>query len=103
MKKSNSLAFFRLFGILDGISFLFLLCIAMPLKYLADIPMAVMVAGSVHGFIFVVYVISIIIMQLFVKWHIIWSVLALVVAFIPAGNIVLDVYIKRNREKFLVS
>lgn len=103
MKKSISLSLFRLFGILDGISFLFLLCIAMPLKYMADIPMAVMIAGSVHGVIFVAYVVTIIIAQIFVKWRFYWSGLALAVAFIPVGNFALDIYIKKNKEQFLVS
>jgi len=39
----------RLFSLLDGISYIVLLGIAMPLKYLADKPLAVRVTGSVHG------------------------------------------------------
>ncbi|MFJ7737672.1 DUF3817 domain-containing protein [Lysinibacillus sp. NPDC097287] len=103
MKKSIALSVFRIFGILDGISFLFLLCVAMPLKYMADMPMIVTIAGSVHGYIFVVYIITIIIAQIFVKWRFYWSVLALAAAWVPGGNIVLDIYIKKNKEKFLGS
>lgn len=47
-----TLAHLRLFSILDGISYLVLLGIAMPLKYLADMPLAVRLVGSVHGFLF---------------------------------------------------
>ena len=45
----------RLTGILEGISFLVLLFIAMPLKYLADMPLAVRIAGSLHGLLFIAF------------------------------------------------
>lgn len=37
----------------EGISTLVLFGIAMPLKYLASMPMAVRIVGSLHGFLFV--------------------------------------------------
>lgn len=43
----------RLASILDGISYLVLLGIAMPLKYLADMPLAVRIVGSLHGVLFI--------------------------------------------------
>ena len=46
----NTLGQLRIAGILDGISLVVLLFIAMPLKYWMDIPMAVTIAGSIHGF-----------------------------------------------------
>lgn len=93
--------FFRLFGLLDGISLLILLCIAMPLKYWANIPLAVTIAGSVHGVIFVIYAISIAVAQLFIRWKLYWSLLAVVVAFIPFGNFVLDRYLKKHEQSFM--
>lgn len=93
--------FFRLFGLLDGISLLILLCIAMPLKYWADIPLAVTIAGSVHGAIFVTYGISIAVAQLFIRWKLYWSIVAVIVAFIPFGNFVLDRYLKKHEQSFL--
>ena len=50
------LAKLRLVGKIEGASTLILFGIAMPLKYLAGIPMAVTIAGSVHGFLFVALV-----------------------------------------------
>jgi integral membrane protein len=49
-------------GKIEGYSYLALLFIAMPLKYLADMPLAVRIAGSVHGVLFVAFVIFIILM-----------------------------------------
>ncbi len=50
--NSRALDRLRLASILDGISYLVLLGIAMPLKYLADLPLAVRIVGSIHGFLF---------------------------------------------------
>ena len=48
---------FRTVAFLEGVSFLVLLGIAMPLKYFADLPLAVRVVGMAHGLLFVVYVV----------------------------------------------
>ncbi len=55
--KSNTklLSWFRNIAIAEGISFLVLLLVAMPLKYLADLPMAVTVVGWAHGVLFVAF------------------------------------------------
>jgi integral membrane protein len=42
----------RLLGTVEGVSTLVLFGIAMPLKYFAGVPMAVTVAGSIHGALF---------------------------------------------------
>lgn len=43
----------RRMGTVEGISTLVLFGVAMPLKYMADMPLAVRIAGSVHGFLFI--------------------------------------------------
>jgi integral membrane protein len=53
---------FLTIGKLEGYSYLALLFIAMPLKYMADMPLAVRIAGSLHGALFVAFVIIIFIM-----------------------------------------
>lgn len=49
-------------GKLEGYSYLVLLLIAMPLKYMADMPLAVRIAGSTHGVLFVAFVVIILMM-----------------------------------------
>ncbi len=44
----------RITVLLEGISYVILLFIAMPLKYFADLPLAVTLVGSAHGFLFVI-------------------------------------------------
>ena len=47
---------FRRAAIAEGISFVALVFIAMPLKYLAKIPIAVTIAGSMHGILFISFI-----------------------------------------------
>ena len=43
----------RAIAYVEGWSYLVLLFVAMPLKYGADMPLAVRIVGSLHGFLFV--------------------------------------------------
>ncbi len=47
---------FRIISILEAISFLVLLGIAMPLKYIWGMPQMVSVVGMLHGVLFMAYV-----------------------------------------------
>ena len=48
---------FRYVAYAEGASFLVLLAIAMPLKYLAGLPLAVRVVGLAHGVLFLAYLV----------------------------------------------
>jgi integral membrane protein len=43
----------RAVAFLEGLSYVVLLFIAMPMKYLGDMPLAVRITGSLHGFLFI--------------------------------------------------
>jgi integral membrane protein len=47
---------FRWVAILEGVSYLLLLCIAMPLKYAFNMPQMVQIVGMLHGLLFVAYI-----------------------------------------------
>ncbi|MBI5370822.1 MAG: DUF3817 domain-containing protein [Sphingobacteriales bacterium] len=51
----NTYPNFRKVALAEGISFLFLLLVAMPLKYFAGLPKAVTITGSLHGILFVAF------------------------------------------------
>ena len=53
---TTSLGRLRVTGFLEGLSYLLLLGIAMPLKYLMDMPQAVRVIGMAHGILFVIFI-----------------------------------------------
>jgi integral membrane protein len=59
---------FRLVAILEGISFLVLLGIAMPLKYMAGMPLAVKYVGWAHGLLFISYVVLAVPLFTRLKW-----------------------------------
>ena len=48
---------FRMVAMAEGISYLLLLFIAMPLKYLLDFPLAVKYIGWAHGLLFIGYMV----------------------------------------------
>src|SRR5690606_39635762 len=52
----SSIGRLRVIGWWEGVSFLVLLGVAMPLKYLAGQPAAVQVVGMAHGVLFLLYV-----------------------------------------------
>jgi integral membrane protein len=49
---------FKYVSILEGLSFLLLLFIAMPLKYIWEMPQMVQQVGMAHGVLFIAYVIG---------------------------------------------
>ena len=67
MEKS-SLGALRVVALLEGISFLVLLLIAMPLKYYGGIPSVTQMVGMAHGVLFVAYVALVIIVSFSKKW-----------------------------------
>lgn len=47
---------FRLINKIEGYSFLLLLFVAMPLKYMAGFPIATKIAGMIHGVLFIAFI-----------------------------------------------
>ena len=80
----------RLCGLLEGASFLLLLLVAMPLKYLLDMPMAVRYVGMAHGVLFILYVLLILLAWLDRKLTVKESALAFVASLIPFGPFLID-------------
>ncbi|GAA4517129.1 MULTISPECIES: DUF3817 domain-containing protein [Sphingobacterium] len=64
------LRIFRQIALWEAISTLILFFVAMPLKYFADLPLAVRVAGSIHGFLVVVFVIMLLMCWKTYQWKI---------------------------------
>jgi integral membrane protein len=58
MSPSPDVARFRVISFLEGVSFLVLLFVAMPLKYFAGVPLAVRVVGLAHGVLFIAYCVA---------------------------------------------
>lgn len=65
----NTLSIFRKVAAAEGLSYLLLLFIAMPLKYWADMPLAVKYTGWAHGLLFVMYIVILIMAWTEYKWN----------------------------------
>ena len=71
-------------------SFLVLLGIAMPLKYLAGWPLAVKFVGWAHGILFVALCVVLLQTMLAARWPITRGMLIFVAALLPFGPFLLD-------------
>lgn len=90
MKTTNRIAFLRWIGKTEGISYLLLLGIAMPLKYLAGWPLAVTLVGWVHGVLFVVFCYALLRAWLETPLSFAWAVYAFIASLLPFGPFVID-------------
>ena len=91
---------FRMIALAEGISFLTLLGIAMPMKYFMGMPEVVRVVGSIHGGLFMLYVGLLAVVHFRHRWSLLFSLYAFVASIIPFGTFVLD---KQLREKEVVA
>jgi integral membrane protein len=92
----------RLSALLEGISYLLLLLIAMPLKYWAGIPEPVQVVGMAHGVLFVWYVMAVLAAKFEFKLSNKNTALALLASLLPLGTFYADAKIFKHlyrREK----
>ena len=80
----------RRIGWIEGLSFLLLLGVAMPLKYAYDQPLAVKVAGWIHGALFVLLGIIVLVVMRKRRWPFRRGVLVMVAALLPFGPFIFD-------------
>ncbi len=90
---------FRYISIAEGISFLVLLLIAMPLKYAFDMPLAVKYTGWAHGALFIAYFGAAYLVAQELKWSF-WRLAAAGVAsLLPFGPFIFDKSVKKEYEE----
>jgi integral membrane protein len=86
----------RVVALLEGVSFVLLLFVAMPLKYLAQMPLAVRLAGGVHGVLFLLFVLALLRAAIVARWSLGRSASAFVSSLIPFGTFVFDRSLQRE-------
>ncbi len=87
---------FRWVAFLEGLSFVLLLFVAMPLKYWAGMPLAVRIVGGVHGLLFVLFVITLFRVALERDWPPKRWILAFVSSLVPFGTFAFDRSLQRE-------
>ncbi|MBW3571084.1 MAG: DUF3817 domain-containing protein [Gemmatimonadetes bacterium] len=85
----------RAVGMMEGASFLVLLGIAMPLKYLAGEPQMVRVVGMIHGVLFLLFVAAVFQVSVQLRWPARRVLAALAASVLPFGPFVFDAHVRR--------
>ncbi len=80
----------RIIGTSEGISLLVLLFIAMPLKYMLDMPQMVRIVGMIHGMLFILYVIHVVYIKSILKWDLKTTAIVLIACVIPFAPFYVD-------------
>ena len=95
MKEIRSL---RRIGMFEGASFLLLLGVAMPLKYLAGQPLAVKIVGWIHGMLFILFCMALARAKNAKSWSVKQSLPYLIAALLPFGPFVIDRKLKAEES-----
>jgi len=82
----NSVKKFSLINTIEGYSYLLLLFVAMPMKYLMGIAIATKIVGSIHGFLFILFMILLVIAWQDAKWSLKETVIFFIASLIPFGT-----------------
>jgi integral membrane protein len=92
----TKLGWLRITAFLEGVSFLLLLGIAMPLKYIWGMPEWVRAVGMAHGWLFIAYVCLVAYMRSEEDWSFRKTALALIASVIPFGTFWADARLFRR-------
>lgn len=87
---------FRMIALAEGVSFLILLGIAMPLKYFANFPQAVKYVGWAHGVLFVAFIYFMFEVFTAFKKTFLWLIKAFAASLLPFGTFILDKELKKE-------
>jgi integral membrane protein len=86
--------FFKYLALVEGYSFLVVLFLTMPLKYLGGILLPNKIVGMAHGFLFLAYVVVAILVAAQLKWNFKQTLIVLAMSVVPFGTFWME-------EKFL--
>jgi integral membrane protein len=96
----NPIPFVRTAGLAEGVSFLVLLFVAMPLKYFAGLPQAVKLVGWAHGVLFVAFTAVLLYTTVVARWPLTRAALVFVAALLPFGPFLIDRRMKAYDAEF---
>ena len=95
----NTLRRLRYIGLIEGVSSLLLFFVAMPLKYLNDMPRAVTVVGTIHGVLFILYMLALGQTMIQLKHSLGWAAKVLIAAIFPFGPFFIEPALRREQVK----
>ncbi|WP_298708416.1 DUF3817 domain-containing protein [Chitinophaga sp.] len=89
-QHARSIKRFRIIAWLEGLSYLAIIFISMPLKYFFDEPWLNKQLGMAHGLLFVLYVVLVIELKMVLQWSMKKTAIALAASVIPFGTFFLN-------------
>ncbi|MDH5425692.1 MAG: DUF3817 domain-containing protein [Gammaproteobacteria bacterium] len=92
---NKTLKNFRLLAMIEGISLLTLVLIAMPLKYYAGITLVVPVVGMIHGLLFMGFMLASLNISHKLNWPITFWLLVFFSSIVPGGTFLMDLKLKK--------
>ncbi|MGB0886246.1 MAG: DUF3817 domain-containing protein [Chitinophagales bacterium] len=81
---------FKIIALLEGISYIIMMLVGMPLKYLGNNDILIKTLGMPHGLLFVAYVILAFLIQNQMKWSTKDLAIVLICSLIPFGTFWMD-------------
>lgn len=77
---------FGIINTVEGYSYLLLLFVAMPMKYMMGIPMATKIVGSIHGVLFLIFIYLLIVAWQEARWSLKETIIFFIASLIPFGT-----------------
>jgi len=88
---------FRVVALLEGVSYLLLLFVAVPIKYMSEDPQYVKMLGMPHGLLFIAYIILAFLLKSEYKWNLKDFFIVLIASILPFGTFYVDYKYLKNK------
>lgn len=82
--------FFKIIGILEGVSAILLFFVAVPMKYIFANPILIRPIGMAHGVLFTIYIILAIMLKFEQNWSFKKFAIIAIAAIVPLGTFYVD-------------
>jgi len=83
---TNSVKKFGIINSVEGYSYLLLLFVAMPMKYMMGIALATKIVGMIHGILFILFIYLLVTAWQDAKWSFKETVIFFIASLIPFGT-----------------
>ena len=95
---STAIGRLRIISLVEALSYLILLGIAMPLKYIWGEPLAVKIMGSAHGALFLIFCAALLNAMISEKWSLKPATLIFLASLIPFAPLWVEKWLKKQME-----
>jgi integral membrane protein len=92
---------YRTMAYVVGVWLILLVLVAVPLKYLADAPALVRIVGPIHGFLYIVYLVTVVDLAFRTRWSPVRTVLVMLAGTVPFLSFVAERRVSRDLAPLL--